>query len=252
MHPTHGTPLARTATLASLPAVIDADGKTTKGRTTMSRSSWRTIALGLALVGVMQPGGLAPVAAQEATPTAGVGGSTGCTAAPRATDELIALWFGPEGTPLATPTGQPPVASTADLPQGEPADAATTAAVSATMHDVFACFDAGQYARAFALMTDNGVKQFGPDLSDPSEDTAGEVTALLEGQLAGTPIPGEEIGQQTMFSEAREARVLPDGRVGAIFASDEGLIFALFQQGDGGWLLDDFILIMNAEATPTS
>jgi hypothetical protein len=192
------------------------------------------------------------VVAQDASPAAGSASGSTCTVAPRSADELATLWFGAEGTPPAAPPGHPPAQSAADLPKGEPADEQTAAAVSATLHEVFACFDAGQYARAFALTTDNATMQFGPDLSDPSEDSPEEVVAHLEGQIAGTPIAGEETGQQTFISEPREARVLDDGRVGAIFESNGETIFALFEQRGDWWLLDDFIFVMGPGATPTS
>lgn len=218
----------------------------------MTGWAWRKIALSVVMSGLTGAGAITAVAAQEASPAADATADAQCTVAPRPVDELAVLWFGPEGAPLATPIGQHPVSSAAELPQGKPADEQTTAAVSATLHEVFACFDAGQYARAFALTTDNAAKQFGPDVSDPSEDSPEEVRALLEAQLAGTPIAGEGAGQQMAISEARDARVLDDGRVGAIFEAEGEATFALFVKQGDRWLLDDFIFVMAAEATPSS
>jgi hypothetical protein len=148
--------------------------------------------------------------------------------------------------------GQPSFESEADLPQGPPADDATVAAITATIQEIFACFDAAQYARAFALMTDYAVSQFGPDVSNPDEDTPEEVRALLEAQIAGTPTADEEStpsGEQTVISPARDARVMPDGRVGAIFESEGDAVFAVFQQSGDRWLLDEFIDI-EEQGTP--
>ena len=75
---------------------------------------------------------------------------------------------------------------------GAPADDQTVAAVTATIHEIFACFDAAQYARAFALMTDDAAREFGPDVSDPAEDTPEEVRTTLEAQISGTPTANEE------------------------------------------------------------
>jgi hypothetical protein len=204
--------------------------------------------IGVALAGSWLVGSVGAVLAQDASPTPGTMGAA-CTAEPRSIDELLPLWFDAEGTPVATPESQTPFQSEAELPQGTPADAETTAAITATIREIFACFDAGQYARAFSLMTDHAVSQFGPDVTDPSEDTPDEVRALLEGQIVGTPIPGETTGGQTIISDARDARVLPDGRVGAIFESGGDRVFALFQQSGDQWLLDDFIDIVE-QSTP--
>jgi hypothetical protein len=178
-----------------------------------------------------------------------------CTAAPRPVDDLLGLWFGPTGTPLAPLTGQPPAQSEGELPQGAPADDQTAAAVTATIHEVFACFDAAQYARAFALMTDDAARQFGPDVSDPAEDTPEEVRTTLEAQITGTPTANEETvpsEERTVLSEARDTRMLADGRVGAIFKSGGFAIFAQFEQRGDRWLLDDFIPIIAPGATPTT
>jgi hypothetical protein len=129
---------------------------------------------------------------------------------PRDVEELIGFYFGPEGTPLATPTAAT-VQSEAELPQGEPVDPAVEEAVNATVAELFACFDAGQYARGFALMTDDLARQFGPDVNNPDEDTPEEVRALLEAQLAGTPVvdePDMEQGASTDVGRGRDLRTL--------------------------------------------
>lgn len=186
--------------------------------------------------------------AQEASPVASPGASA-CTVEPRDPAELAALWFGPEGTPLATPL--PPEAMTSRmLPTGQAADPATTAAIDATLRQLVACLDGGQYARGFALMTDNVVRQFGPDLNDPTEDTPEEVIALLQSQLAGTPTPGESNGGMAAVTGLREARVLDDGRAGAVWEVEGEEVFVLFRQTDGQWLVDDFVEIGSPTGTP--
>ena len=220
----------------------------------MRRLFWFSSLVVSAVVGSFLVGSVRSVAAQDASPMAGTTAGTACTVEPRSVDELLPLWFGPEGSPAATPTSSASVQSEADLPQGTPADDATVAAINATLHEVFACFDAGQYARAFALMTDNAVSQFGPDVSNPDEDTPEEVRLLLEAQNAVTPTAGEESpppGSQTVISDARDARVLPDGRVGAIFESEGDAVFAVFQQSGDRWLLDDIIDI-EEQGTPAA
>ena len=220
----------------------------------MRRLFWFSSLVVSAVVGSFLVGSVRSVAAQDASPMAGTTAGTACTVEPRSVDELLPLWFGPEGSPAATPTSSASVQSEADLPQGTPADDATVAAINATLHEVFACFDAGQYARAFALMTDNAVSQFGPDVSNPDEDTPEEVRVLLEAQNAVTPAAGDESpppGSQTVISDARDARVLPDGRVGAIFESEGDAVFAVFQQSGDRWLLDDIVDI-EEQGTPAA
>src|SRR5215213_3556287 len=198
-----------------------------------------------------------PAVAQDASPTAGASGAA-CIVEPRDVEELISFYFGPEGTPLATPTATT-VESEAELPQGEPVDPAVEEAVNATVTELIACFDAGQYARAFALMTDDMARQFGPDLSNPGEDTPEEVRALLEAQLGGTPVvdePGMEQGASTDMGQGRDIRVLDGGRVGGVWAIEGDAAFIVLEQQDDQWLVDELIDIVEDDATmsgtPTS
>jgi hypothetical protein len=170
-------------------------------------------------------------------------------------DELLALFFDPSGAPLATPSSNmSAVASEADLPQGQPADPETVAAIDATFQEWISCFVAGsQYARGFALMTDNLASQFGPDLSDPTEDTAEEVRALLEAQLAGTPIPGDEgMPEEMEITGPRDARMLSDGRAAGIWSFGGDAALVIFAQQDGRWLIDEFMDIQDSGATPVA
>ncbi len=181
----------------------------------MHRLTWYRAVTGIVLGGSLLAGSIGSAVAQDATPAAGQTGTTACTAEPASIDELLPLWFGTNGTPAAAPDESETVQSEADLPQGSPADDATTAAITATFQEFIACFDEGQFARAFALATDNLIRNFGPDLSNPEEDTPEEIRAFLEAQIAGTPVSdeGESAAQQpTVVSAARDARMLEDGR----------------------------------------
>jgi hypothetical protein len=197
-----------------------------------------------------------PAVAQDASPAAGAGDAA-CTVEPRDVDELVGFFFGPGGTPLATPAATT-VDSEAELPPGEPADPGVEEAVNATVTELIACFEAGQYARAFALMTDDLARQSGPDLSSPDEDTPEEVRALLEGQLAGTPVvdePGMEQGAPMNISPGRDIRVLEGGRVGGVWAFADDAAFIVLEQQDDRWLVDEVIDIVEDGAatsgTPT-
>ena len=199
-----------------------------------------------------------PAVAQKGSPVAGAGG-TECTVEPRDVEELIDFYFGPQGTPLATPAAATMVDTEAELPQGEPVDPAVEEALNATVTELIACFDAGQYARAFALMTDDLVRQLGPDVSSPDQDTPEEVRALLEVQLTGTPVvddPGMDEGMTTDVGQGRDIRVLEGGRVGGVWTIQGDSAFIVLEQQDNEWLVDELIDIVQDEAattgTPTS
>ncbi len=158
---------------------------------------------------------LAPLggaAAQEASPAAGVA-PPACAAEPRPVDEVVALFFGPGGEPLATPPPADPVASEADLPPGGPADPPTVAAIDATLREWLACFPAGQYARGFALMTDEAARGFGPDLADPSAAAPTQPvvsnTTVFPGPCRGLETPADQ-------SNARHGRPVSKPAVGPV------------------------------------
>jgi hypothetical protein len=189
-----------------------------------------------------------PAVAQDASPAAGA--NDACTVAPRDVEEIVGFFFDPEGTPLATPAATT-VESEAELPQGESVDPTVEQAVNATVTELIACFDAGQYARAFAVMTDDLARQTGPDVSSPDEDTPEEVRALLEAQLAGTPVvdePGMEQGTSTDVGQGREIRVLEGGRVGGVWSIEGHAAFMVLEQQDDQWLVDEVIDIVEDDA----
>ena len=82
------------------------------------RCGYCDLSFGLPGVECSWPTMLAPMPtfAQEASPAAGANGAR-CAAEPRDVEELVGLYFGPEGTPLATPE-RPAVDSETELPQG--------------------------------------------------------------------------------------------------------------------------------------
>lgn len=195
----------------------------------------------------------APAAAQETSPAAG-SEIIACTVEPRDPDILAGLYFDELGTPVSTPTLMT-VATEADLPSGDPVDAETEAALNAVLAELFVCFDSGQYARAFSLMTDNLALQTGPDVANPAEDTPEEIRALLESQLA-TPSaydPSQEGRLSPDIGVGRDIRMLEENRVGGIWAFQGDAVFVVFEEQDGRWLAHEFIDILDggAAGTPT-
>ena len=176
-----------------------------------------------------------------------------CTAEPRDIDAMIALWFEPSGTPAATPAPAPAIPDVDALVEGSPVDDATVAAITDTTLEWLSCVEvAGQYARGFSQVTDRLLAQFGPDFTDPTQDSPEEVRALLEGQLAATPVPGAELATTLPpVVGPRKPRLLDDGRVGAIWSFGGDRVFLVYQQQeDGRWLIDDAVDILDPVGTP--
>ena len=97
--------------------------------------------------------GASPAEARQATPAAT------CQVAPRPAgffDQIAATPGATKATPVGTPAGS---ASPVALPQGQPADQATVAAVSEVERQLVACLNAGDYARAYALYTDDYLRR---------------------------------------------------------------------------------------------
>lgn len=127
------------------------------------------------------------------------------------------------------------------LPRGTPADAATTAAITAVIRELEACVNAGEYMRFSALFSAAWYRQI--PLSD---EIVAESTALA----AATPMPVPE-GQRGIFSDPWHVEKLADGRVLAavIWVGREGdpnpdptrAKVVVFVKDDGRWLIDELI-----------
>lgn len=194
-----------------------------------------TLAIGLAVPPVAQ-------GAQDASPEPG----PTCDVAPQAVDELIALAF-TEGTPAALTAEAFVAVAEADLPVGEPVDAATAAAADQAVQTWVVCHVAGQTARLHALMTDKLDAVYLQRLiTHPTSDTDEELRRLLESGMSGTLVVGST---QALAIEGREVRMLDDGRIGGIWTVDGEDAFIILAEADGVWLLDEIYVILD-EATP--
>jgi hypothetical protein len=177
-----------------------------------------------------------------------------CTVEPRDADATVALWFDASGKAAATPTAVAPI-DAETLIEGGPVDDATLAAITDVTEQWLSCMEvAHQYLRGFSLVTDRILAQFGPDVTNPAQDTPEEVRALLEQQLEATPAAGEErVTSLTPFVGPRKARTLDDGRVGAIWSFGGDRVFLVYQkQDDGKWLIDDVVDIIDTAGTPVA
>jgi hypothetical protein len=165
-----------------------------------------------------------------------------CRVDPRTTDEVIALWYGAEGSPAATP--EPPRqaegADSVTIPVGSAADAATAQAITATFVEVFSCFAAGDFPRALALFTDDLVRSFNPGT------TVAEARSFLE--AAPEPGPEEELD---LIIAVTDVMALADGRIGAFVVTQGGesadVGYVIFARTGDRWLLDEDIHFSSGE-----
>jgi hypothetical protein len=182
-------------------------------------------------------------AAQAATPTAYpvAPDPRDCVVDPATVEEIGVIL----GTPVAeaTDSGTPFVPAA-----GEPADAETSAAVIATLRQVFACANAGDPLRVASLFTDDFVRNFFGGV--PRED-------LLD-FLAVPPQPLSE-DQKRIIVRFGEVHLLPDGRAGVLIVLDEPddprteePDFAILERVEGRWLVDELLEEGGAAVTPTT
>ena len=213
----------------------------------MSRSIMRLVASGLAMA--LLSAAAAPIAAQESTPEAAammfplVPDPADCQIEPRSTDELLALWFTPEGTPI--PPATPMTGADADsvmVPLGPRADEDTSMALTALISNIFSCFAAGDFARATAYFSDDLTRGFGAEPGVSMEDAR----AFIE-----TPPAPEAMGEQSQIVAISDVMELSDGRVGAIVVESVGgqqdAVYAIFERQGDQWVVDELIDFAPAE-----
>ena len=205
---------------------------------------WRALAIVPAAAMLMLAA--SPILAQEGTPDAGEADSprlvapeecTNQVAEPRPYDEVATILnLEGEGVP-APPTTQ------INAPLGEVADLDTTIAIEETARLVLACFNAGDFLRSAALMTDAGVTRafWGLTIDQENRELARERL-----QAAPEPRAAEFL---TRLMTVTDVSVLPDGRVAAFVVFNEPLLppggpetlHFVFAHQDGQWLVDDWI-----------
>ena len=147
--------------------------------------------------------------AQEATPAAYplAPDPADCRVEPRPIESVVEV----VGTPAAGDAVAPASPTPFVRPQGEPADAATTEAVVATVHQLFACANAADFLRIFALFTDEYLRVFlaGTPINE-------DVLAYFA--ASPVPLPDEE---RRIIVRIEEVEILPDGRAGVVVVLDE-------------------------------
>lgn len=182
-------------------------------------------------------GHLRGAAADSAGPSAGpdVPAPSECTVSPRTLDEVVGIW---RSAAAAAPAGTPAAPAPFVVPSGTPADGETVAAIAATVRQLVACLNAGDYLRIFSFSTD---RRLFVDFSDDIAQGLAEIDLVTLVTRAAPLSPDLQMPMLVV----KDVRILADGRVGAI------LIDALEQSGDSlgtfvtyvksgdRWLMDD-------------
>ena len=192
-------------------------------------------------------GGTLPAIAQDATPDAGAAqfsftpDPADCAGEPRSADDLLALWYAPDGSPVAVEVdpGTDESETEVTIPIGAPADDATVVAVTDTVGGVFACFEAGNALGAYALFTDDMAQRFGPEPGTPREGRS-----VSHGRLDPDLDP-DEVGSGSQILGITDVMTLADGRIGAFVVDEsEGTItnaYVVFVQEGDRLLVDEVV-----------
>ena len=129
---------------------------------------------------------------------------------------------------------------TATIVVGETADPVSAQHVTTTIHQAFACLNAGDFGRFFSLLTDRAIVTVFPWMAEILADEASAAEAMA-------PNPPDEEFQQTILGIGSIAQ-LPDGRHSAVVVgidpSGGDAPFALYlilTENDGSWLIDDAV-----------
>jgi hypothetical protein len=149
-----------------------------------------------------------------------------CIVEPRPEEDFVAV------TDFVTPSddrsAQRSLASEEELPQGQPADSGTMAAIEALERERVACLNAGDWRRFLAFYSDEAFREI---LASYGPDGGADIAA----DFLASPEPFELVDQ--VLVQVRDVRVLPDGHVAAIVDTCEQVDFHVYRQIDGRWLI---------------
>ena len=224
----------------------------------MLRSGLSVVAVVLLVLTAL--GSVPAVRAQEASPAAGLGAPdpSECTVEPRPAgffEQFIGTPTAAQQAAMAAMAGATPDPAFR-MPEGDPADEATVAAVLETVWQLGACINAGDFwGRFAAVFTEDFFRReferFGPI---PEEELA---------VMAATPEPLPAEFRVALLAVV-DVRTLPDGRVAGLFdiqdpfAASPGpsRFYWEFVEEDGRWLIDEQIMLGPVEpdqvGTPTA
>lgn len=130
---------------------------------------------------------------------------TGVT--PKSIDEILDRAFGAVGSPLAIPPAVASATSEADLPQGEPADPATSIAVDQVVQTWLTRIFAGDEAHIFVLQTEAMDRGSLARIANTPE----RLRIPLESDRITTP---RATAMEQATAPGRDVRMRADGRIG--------------------------------------
>ncbi len=159
-----------------------------------------------------------------------------CTVEPRALESFLALLGTPEADQVAEDGAQETEEPVVSVPVGRPVDRKVRDAIAATVHELYACFNAGDVRRAFALVSDTYLR----DLTVEQSLTPADVGFFM---AEPAPVP---IESRTTLLAITDVSVLPGGRVGAFVVAAQPLagtetVYTIFYQQNGQWVVDEII-----------
>ena len=156
-----------------------------------------------------------------------------CVAEPRPIEDLEE-YVGAGDRVGAAVASASPTADEATSDAGEPADPETVAGATETIETLYACYNANDYPRAFALFTDAGLERALPGFGLTAKDLA---------YLAEQPEPVPAPKEAWRAVAVREVTALPDGRLRASFAESapNGQLtgVAVLVEAEGDYRIDD-------------
>lgn len=139
------------------------------------------------------------------------------------------------GTPVASVVpvneaqqkGQPAAARPEDIPTGQPADAETVAAISATIERMNACNRPGRELQRAAFYSDDFFRR-----------------PWVQQTLRFNGYPSVGLYSESPLLPIRDARLLPDGRVGILVQyAEEYASFLIYVDQGGRWLIDETVAV---------
>ncbi|MDP9368031.1 MAG: hypothetical protein M3Q03_07120 [Chloroflexota bacterium] len=128
-------------------------------------------------------------------------------------------------------------------PPGEPISPGAIAAITATQRGALACANAGDRIRGMSLYSPDFIRRILADAAASGLSVERIYDLFTPG---GWVRPSDYVG----ILAVRDARLLPDGRIGAFFdvvtGNDPSVVetdFVFFVEVRGGWLIDDFVVV---------
>ena len=167
--------------------------------------------------------------AQHATPS-----PVSCRVQPREPGFFLTL------TRAATPIASPTPGSVIEIFASSPArpEQVDLTGIAETIYQLVVCFNTGDFGRTAALFTDAYWQREVASIPGRAQSLARMASA--------TPVP-VGAGQQQQPAMVIDARLFPDGRIGALvdFGSagrdDSGVDLVVFAKVHGRWLIDDVV-----------